>query len=130
MSLNDPLANALSKILNAEKVGKEECIITPSSKIILTVLNIMKKRGYVGNFNSLDNHRGGVIKIKLLGHINKCGVIKPRMSVTLKTIERYEKRFLPAKDFGILIISTPKGIMTHERAAEKKLGGKLIAYIY
>ena len=44
--------------------------------------------------------------------------------------EKYEKRFLPAKGFGILIVSTPKGLMTHEEARKKKLGGVLIVYVY
>ena len=45
-------------------------------------------------------------------------------------MEKYEKRYLPAKQFGILIISTPKGLMTHVQAMDKKTGGKLIAYCY
>ncbi|MBU1203763.1 MAG: 30S ribosomal protein S8 [Nanoarchaeota archaeon] len=130
MSLNDPLANILSKILNAEKVGKRECVASPSSRLILDVLGIMKKKEYIGIFNSLDDGKGGVIKIQLLGHINKCGVIKPRSSFTLRNIEKFEKRFLPAEGFGTIIVSTSKGIIPHEEAINKKIGGKLLAYIY
>ena len=44
--------------------------------------------------------------------------------------EKFERRYLPAKDLGILFVSTPKGIMTHYDAKAKKLGGKLLAYCY
>lgn len=130
MSLNDPLANALSMILNAIKVGKAECTIKPSSKLVRTVFDIMKKNNYVKNYKIIEDGKGNFIKLKLEGNINKCGVIKPRFSVKGKDFEKYEKRFLLAKDFGILIISTSKGIMTHTEAKEKNLGGRLIAYCY
>ena len=69
-------------------------------------------------------------EINLIGNINKCGVVKPRFSLTKKNYENFEKRYLPAKDFGFLIVSTPKGIMIHKEALEKGMGGKLLAYVY
>ena len=65
-----------------------------------------------------------------MGNLNKCGAIKPRYSVRKDGFEKFEKRYLPAKDFGIIFVSTPKGIMTHNGAKKKGLGGKLIAYCY
>lgn len=129
MTLNDPLSNVLSSILNSEKVGKKECTVRPSSKLIKKVLQIMKDNKYIGDFEEFEG-RGGYIKINLLGKINKCSVIKPRFSVKKDQIEKYEKRFLPAKDFGIIIISTNKGLVTHYKVKEKDIGGRLIAYIY
>lgn len=130
MSLNDPIANALSKILNAEKLGKRECHIKPISKLMKNVLTVMQDHKYIGSFEELEDGKGNVLKINLIGNINKCGVIKPRFSVKITEYEKFEKRFLPAKDFGLLIISTPKGIKTNEEAKESKLGGTLIAYCY
>ncbi len=127
MTLNDPLSNALSNILNSEKKGKSECIIQPNSKIIREVLEIMNKNNYVGTIESQDMKK---LKLNLLGKINKCGSIKPRFSVKKSDIEKFEKRYLPAKDFGILIISTQRGMMTHYETKEKNLGGRLIAYVY
>ena len=66
----------------------------------------------------------------MAGSINKCGVIKPRFSVKKNEYEKFEKRYLPAHGFGIIIVSTPKGLMMHDEAIEKGLGGKLIAYCY
>lgn len=130
MSLNDPLAVTLSNIWNAEKIGKTECIAKPASKIIKNVLDLMKKNQYIKKYEVIDDNKGGIIKITLIGKINKCGVIKPRFAIKKTEFEKYEKRFLPAKDFGILIISTPKGIITHNEAKEKKTGGRLLAFVY
>lgn len=128
--LNDPLANALSKILNAEKLGKNTCIIKQPSKVIKEVLRIMQENGFIGEFKETEDGRGGFIDVALLGKINKCGVVKPRYSAKKDEFERFEERYLPAKDFGILIISTPKGIMTQDKAIENKDGGILLAYCY
>ena len=128
--LNDPLANMMSLILNNELVGKSECLIKPCSKIIRELLRVMKENGYVGDFEEAEHSRGNYIKLNLLGSINKCGVIKPRYSVKKNNFESFEKRYLPAKDVGILVVSTPAGIITHYDAKSKKTGGKLLAYVY
>lgn len=130
MSLNDPLANALSSLLNAEKTGKNECIIKPISKIIKKVFTIMKENTYIGDFREINDLRGNYIKINLLGKINKIGVIKPRFAVKHDRYEKFEKRYLLAKDFGIIIVSTSTGMMTHTEAKKKGIGGRLIAYCY
>lgn len=128
--LNDPLAAALAKILNAEKVGKREVAIKPASKIIKKILQIMNDYHYLGAFTETEDGKGGLLQVNLLGNINKCGVIKPRFSTSRTNFEKWERRYLPAKDFGIILISTSQGIMTHNQAKEKKMGGKLLAYCY
>ena len=74
--------------------------------------------------------RQGQFKVELEGNINKCGVIKPRHAVKKDEFEKFEKRYLPAKNFGILIVTTPEGIMTHYEAKERGIGGRLLAYMY
>jgi small subunit ribosomal protein S8 len=128
--LNDPLSNVLGVINNAELRGIKQCSIKPSSKLILRVLDIMNARRYIGTHNVIEDGRGSIIQINLIGAINKCGSIKPRFSVNSSNYEKFEKRYLPAKDFGVLIISTPKGIMTHTDAKSKGYGGRLLAYCY
>ncbi len=128
--LNDTLSNALSAILNAEKTGRKECIIRPSSKVILRVLGVMKDGLYVGDVEEVPDTRGGSIKVNLIGNINKCGAIKPRFSVKKGVYEKFEKRYLPAKGMGMLIVSTSQGIMTQEEAAKKNIGGRVLAYCY
>ena len=127
---NDPLAACLAKLFNAERVGKKDVVVRPASKMIKTILSIMNDHRYLGSFEENVDDKGGWLKINLIGNINKCGVIKPRFSAKNTAYEKWEKRYLPAKDFGILIVSTPQGIMTHHHAKEKKLGGRLVAYCY
>ncbi len=130
MTLNDPLAVALSNIWNAEKVGKLECTISPSSKIVISVLDLMKSNSYIADFKIEKTNRGNIVTVILSKKINKCCVIKPRYPVKLDNYEKYEKRYLPAKNVGIILVSTNKGILTHHEAKEKKLGGRLLAYCY
>ncbi len=128
--LHDPLAATLSNVMNAERVGKREVMVKPASLIIKTILRIMNEHNYIGSFEENTDERGGSLKINLLGNINNCGVIKPRFSTKWNEFEKWEKRHLPAKDFGILIVSTSRGIMTHTEAKKNTLGGRLLAYCY
>ncbi|HEY3362339.1 MAG TPA: 30S ribosomal protein S8 [Methanosarcina sp.] len=130
MVLLDPLANALSTIKNAEVIGKSACIIRPASKNIGNVLKVMQDLGYIGEFEFIDDGKAGIYNVTLVGRVNKCGAIKPRYSVGTDSFERWEKQFLPAKNFGALIITTSSGVMSQYEAREKKIGGQLLAYVY
>jgi small subunit ribosomal protein S8 len=126
----DPLANALNHLSNCERVGKKVAYIKPASKLIGRVLKVMQDYGYVGEFEFIEDGRAGIFKVELIGKINKCGAIKPRFPVKKLGYEKFEKRYLPARDFGILIVSTTQGVMSHEEAKKKGLGGRLLAYVY
>jgi len=130
MVMLDPLANALSMIKNAESTGKHEVTINPASKIIGNVLKVMQDQGYVGEYEFIDNGKAGMLNVKLIGKINKCGIIKPRFAVGKAEFEKWEQRFLPARNFGVLILSTSKGVMAHSDARAQSLGGQLLAYVY
>lgn len=127
---HDTIARNLSAILNAEKVGKSTIMITPTSKLMISILELMKEHRYIGDFEKIENGKGGIIKVNLLGAINNCGVIKPRFSVKVNEYIKFEKRYLPARNVGLLIVSTSKGIMTNTKSKSLNLGGKLIAYAY
>ena len=101
---HDPLADAMSLIKNAERAGKQECLIRPSSKLIGRVLKIMQENNYIGQFEYMEDGRAGIFKVRLKGSINDCGVIKPRYSVKRMDLEKFEARYLPAQDFGVLIL--------------------------
>ena len=128
--LHDPLADACSTIKNAEYVSKHTIIIKPSSRLIGTCLRILQNYGYIGEFEVIDDGRSGKFRVQLLGKINKIGVIKPRYPVKVKDFEKVEKKYLPAINFGLLIVSTSQGVMSHTEAKEKRIGGRLLAYVY
>ncbi|MBS7640783.1 MAG: 30S ribosomal protein S8 [Candidatus Bathyarchaeia archaeon] len=126
----DTLANGLTTICNDEMRRKKECYIMPASKLLGNVLRVMQMHGYIGEFEFIDDGRTGKFRVQLLGRINKCGAIRPRYSVKAKDIEKWEKTFLPARDMGILIITTSQGVMSHIEAKKRGIGGKLLAYVY
>jgi small subunit ribosomal protein S8 len=126
----DTLANGLTTIINNEMRNKRECIISPASKLLGRILRIIQLNGYVGEFEFIDDGRSGKFKVQLLGRINKCGAIRPRFSVKVDEFEEWEKKFLPSRDIGILVISTPKGVLSHREAREKRIGGRLLAFVY
>ena len=130
MSNNDPLANVLSHILNYEKKGKKLVTTKDNSKLIKGTLQIMQDNGYIGAFEEVEDSKGNFLTINLIGSVNKCGVIKPRFQITKDNYEKYEKRYLPSKDFGFIVVSTSQGIMKHQEAKEKEISGTLIAYCY
>jgi small subunit ribosomal protein S8 len=126
----DTLANGLTTVINNETRNKRECIISPASKLLGRVLRIMQLNGYIGEFEFIDDGRSGKFKVQLMGRINKCGAIRPRFSVRLDSFEEWEKKFLPSREVGLLVMSTPSGVLSHKEAREKRVGGKLLAFIY
>ena len=128
--MQDLINDAISNLRNHERIGKSECNLKPVSKLLIEVLNVFQKEGYIGDFEKVDDMRGGVINVKLIKRINDCGVIKPRYSSKSDEFPKWEKRYLPSRDFGVIVVTTPEGVMSHRDAKEKGIGGRLIAYVY
>ena len=126
----DPLNDAMCVMKNAALSGKSECTIQPSSKLIGRVLKVMQDHGYINQFEYIEDGKAGKFRVMLKGAINDCGVIKPRHSVKIADVEKFEARYLPAQDFGVLVMTTTAGVMTQSRAKELGIGGKLLAYVY
>lgn len=127
---SDHLSNALTTIMNNEMRNKKECIICPASKLIGSVLRVMQKYGYIGEIEYIDDGRFGKFRVQLLGRINKCRAIRPRFSVRVSEIDKFERKYLIGKGFGILILTTSQGVMSHKEAKERGIGGKLLAFCY
>ncbi|XP_046580383.1 40S ribosomal protein S15a isoform X1 [Haliotis rubra] len=124
------LADALNSIFKAEKRGKRQVLIRPCSKVIVRFLTVMMKHGYIGEFEIVDDHRGGKIVVNLTGRLNKCGVISPRFDIALRDMEKWTTNLLPSRQFGFLILTTSGGIMDHEEARRKHLGGKILGFFF
>ncbi|KAJ3003329.1 hypothetical protein NUW54_g5357 [Trametes sanguinea] len=124
------LNDCLNNIVNAERRGKRQVLVRPSSKVIVKFLSVMQRHGYIGEFEIVDDHRSGKIVIQLNGRLNKTGVISPRYNVQVNQIEAWVNLLLPARGFGIIILTTSSGILDHEEARRKNVGGKLLGYVY
>lgn len=123
---HDIISDCLNQIMNSKKAGKNELEVRRISKFLIEILKIAKDNQYL-DF-SVDS-KAKTASIKILDLI-ECKTIKPRFNVQKNELDKYTRRFLPARGFGVLIISTSKGLLTHEEASEKGIGGNLIAYFY
>ncbi|MCK4317241.1 30S ribosomal protein S8 [Candidatus Bathyarchaeota archaeon] len=126
----DPLVNALNTIMSHEGRRKNECIITPASDLVGRVLRLIQGKGYVGEIEFIDDGRQGKFRVQLFGRINECKAVTPRFKTRVFEMEKWEKRFLPSRNLGVVILSTPRGIMDHNQAKEENVGGVLLAYVY
>jgi len=120
----DIVSDGLNQIMNAKKSGKKEVVLKKHSKLLRGILDIAKESGYLDY-----SVEGNKIKI-VLDNVNEIKAVKPRYTVSVGKINSYVRRFLPAKNFGFVIVSTSEGLMKHDEAEEKNLGGCLIAYMY
>ena len=78
----------------------------------------------------VDDHRSGKIIVNLTGRLNKCGVISPRFDVAIGDIEKWTNNLLPSRQFGFVVLTTSGGIMDHEEARRKHLGGKILGFFF
>lgn len=126
----DTFSDALSAVNNAARTGNRYAEITPTSNLVKNVLIKLQQLGYIGVFELVEDAQGGKFKVEVKPEINECQSIKPRFSVQNDEYEKWAKRFLPARDFGNLLVTTSQGIMTHIEAEENDVGGKLLGYVY
>ena len=126
----DTLASALNSIKMAELRGRDTVTVRPASKVLKQVLELLKRQGYVSDFDFIDDGKSGEFTIKLVGKINDCGVVKPRFSVKKTDWEKFEQRYLPARGVGLLVTTTSAGIMTHDEAKDKGMGGRMLCFVY
>ncbi|MDP2628556.1 MAG: 30S ribosomal protein S8 [Nanoarchaeota archaeon] len=123
----DIVADALNMMNNARKAGKETIKIKIISNLLIEVLKIMKQKGAIKKYKidaktkSIDVTTGDLVE---------CKAIKPRFTVDKTQIEKYRRRYLPSRNIGTMLVSTNKGLMTHDEAQEENIGGCLIAYFY
>ncbi len=127
---HDSLNDALVSIKNAQMAGKKFCLVKPTSKLIGHVLKVMQDYQYINEFEYMEDGKGGIYKVGLNGAINSCGVIKPRRPIKRRDLEKFEARYLPAQDFGVLILTTTQGVISNAKAKELGVGGKLLGYVY
>ncbi len=130
MSLVDPVIDALTIIRNAENSSKKECKLSHASNLLGEILKVAKENSYIESFEKHEENKKVSYNVKLSGKMNTCKGVRPRYAVRKNEYEKYEKRYLPARDVGLLVISTSQGVMTHAQAKAKGLGGRIVAYMY
>ena len=132
MLVNDPIADMLTRIRNAQ-VAKHDTVMVPASNMKKSIAKILLDEGYVKSVDFIDDGLAGQIKIGLKYTEKKQGAI-----VGLKRISKPGLRVYAQCDelpkvlrgLGIAIISTSKGVMTDKQAREAKIGGEVLAFIW
>ena len=124
------LADALKKISNAERIGKKDVLVRPSSDIIIKFLKVMQENGYIQDFAKIEDHRSGKLIVKLNGRLNKCRAMSPRYNLKVANLETWVANLLPSRKFGIIVLTTSLGILDHKEAKKKKTGGKILGFFY
>lgn len=124
------LNDTLKSITNAERRGKRQVLVRPSSKVVVKFLQVMQRHGYIQAFEIIDDHRSGKIVIELNGRLNKCAVISPRFDIKIQDMEKWASNLLPSRQFGFIVLTTSYGIMDHDEARRRHTGGKILGYFY
>ena len=131
MNNQDPIADMLTRIRNANRVGRQKVLI-PKSKICVGIAQVLKDEGYINEFDVIDDTRQGQIRVTLKYSMSGEKVIH--------TIDRQSKpgcRVYRAVDelpkvlngMGIVVVSTSKGVMSDRKAREANVGGELICTV-
>lgn len=128
--INDPIADMLTRVRNAYMAGHSE-VVVPASKIKMSILSVLKKNEYVGNFTESKDERGfGQITISLIENPDH----KFRFNRVSKLGQRIYKSsselFKVRQGFGISVVSTSQGVMTGEEARAKNIGGEVLLEVY
>ena len=131
MTLTDPIADMLTRIRNANMVGKET-VSMPTSKKLVEIARVMAEEGYITRYEVIDGAPRGTLEITL-----KYGEKKAKTIRGLKRISKPGLRIYAGKDelprvlggLGTAIISTSKGVMCDRDARKAGVGGEVIAYV-
>lgn len=132
MVMTDPIADLLTRIRNGNMV-MHETVEVPSSKVKLSITDIMKQEGYIKEYEYIEDDKQGVIRIYL-----KYGSNKQKVITGIKRISKPGLRVYVKKDevprvlggLGTAVISTSQGLMTDKKARKEGLGGEVICYIW
>jgi small subunit ribosomal protein S8 len=137
MSVSDPIADMLTRIRNAVMSG-QSLTAMPNSKVKVEIAKILKEEGYIESYDVVEGERPGQmvlrVRIKYIGERRE----KRPVITNLERISRPGRRVYTKKQeipwvlsgMGVAILSTPKGIMTGQRARQLNLGGEIICKVW
>lgn len=131
MSLSDPIADMLTRIRNASRVGKKD-VNVKASKICEGVAKVLKEEGYIADYDRIDDGKQGIIRVALKYSIDGDAIIteikresKPGRRVYQKVDELPEVM----GGLGVAVISTSKGILSDRQCRTENVGGEIICTV-
>lgn len=132
MSISDPIADMLTRIRNANTAFHEQ-VDVPTSKLKEEMVRVLKEEGFIQDFQVIQTGSQGVLRVNLKFSDRRERIItglkrisKPGLRVTIK------KHDIPKVmgGLGLVIMSTPQGVMTGKHAKRKGLGGEVLCYVW
>ena len=131
--MTDPIADYLTRLRNAIS-AKHRVVEVPASNLKKEITKILFDKGYILNYKFVEDGPQGTIKVALkYDSVNKVNAIKKLIRVSTPGLRKYTGyKDMPRviNGLGIAIISTSKGVMTNKEAAELKIGGEVLCYVY
>ena len=132
MSMTDPIADMLTRIRNAN-VARHHQVLVPSSKIKMAIARILKEEGFIQHYEVTKDRPQPMIRIRLKYDDNRRPALMGLKRVSKPGCRVYAKRQdipLVLSGLGMVILSTPKGIMTGKKARRLGLGGEVLCYVW
>lgn len=132
MTMTDPIADMLARIRNATTAQQDE-VRMPSSKAKVGIADILKREGYIKDWEVERSDKGPVLRLDL-----KYGPNREKTIIGLKRISKPGLRVYAARDgiprvlggLGIAILSTSRGLVTDRQAAKQGVGGEVVAFVW
>ncbi|MBL7156878.1 MAG: 30S ribosomal protein S8 [Candidatus Omnitrophica bacterium] len=132
MSVTDPIADMLA-ILKTGIMAHKQTVIAKRSRLSESILEILKKEGFIANHKTIDDKRQGLIKVYLKYEKDN----SPALTDLKRISKSGRKVYIKSKEIksvyggiGIALISTPEGVMTDREAKEKNLGGEILCHVW
>ncbi len=131
MAMSDPIADMLTRIRNAQLVGKAT-VAMPGSKLKAAIAKVLKDEGYIDNFevqNIENNKKSLVLTLKYYAGSPVIEKIERVSRPGLRIYKSCDEIPRVMNGLGVAIVSTPKGVMTDRKAREGKVGGEVLCYV-
>ncbi len=131
MSRTDLIADVFTMVRNAA-MAKKQTVDVPSSRTVVSILEILKTEGYIENFKVIEDNKQGTVRIYLKYIAGKPAIreIKRVSKPSARTFTSHKEVPTVLRGRGLAIISTSKGLITDKQAREAGVGGEIVAYIW
>jgi small subunit ribosomal protein S8 len=132
MNNQDPIADMLTRIRNANRVGRR-LVMIPNSKICRGIAGVLKDEGYIEDFDVIETaNKQGTLRVKLKYALDGTKVIHTidrRSKPGCRVYSKVDELPLVLNGMGICVVSTSKGVMSDRKAREEKVGGELLCTV-
>jgi len=131
MNNQDPIADMLTRIRNANRVGRK-LVLIPKSKICTGIAQVLKDEGYIEEYDEIADTQQGQLRVKLKYASNGDKVIHQidrRSKPGCRVYQKVDELPMVLNGMGIAVVSTSKGVMSDRRAREANVGGELLCVV-